>query len=304
MGNDLSKGLIFNIVQGSFVDGYGIRTTIFLKGCPLRCIWCCNPEGQSFQKELAVTYGNCNGCGECLDVCPTQALSLNNGTIQIERQKCTACGKCVHGCKYGVFSIFGKEYSVDEIFDVIQRDKPFYDASGGGLTIGGGEATCWPDFVLQLIARCREAGIHTAIDTCGYVTSEKSMACLEAADLLLFDMKGLDPEGHLHNTGKNNDVILNTLKHMNEIGKPVIIRIPYIPGYNDDPEMVQQEAQFLSTLECVERVDIIPKHEFGKVKYEQIGMEYALHADDVSEEKQQELLELFSSYGLNVQIGG
>lgn len=304
MSDSSSKGLIFNIVQGSFVDGYGIRTTIFLKGCPLRCIWCCNPEGQSFQSELAVTYDKCNGCGDCLDACPAHALSLDGGIIRVDRKKCTVCGRCVSACSYGVFSIFGTEYTVDEIFEIIRRDKPFYDASGGGLTIGGGEATCWPDFVLALIDLCRQAGIHTAIDTCGYVTSEKSMACLEAADLLLFDIKGLDPVRHEENTGKSNQVILNTLRHMNDINKPVIIRIPYIPGYNDDPEMVRREAELLSSLRCVERVDIIPKHEFGKTKYEQIGMEYTLAAADVPEEKQQELLALFSSYGLNVQIGG
>lgn len=299
-----SKGLIFNIVQGSFVDGYGIRTTIFLKGCPLHCIWCCNPEGQSFQRELAVTYEKCNGCGGCLSACSDRALSLDNGIIQVDRIKCQLCGKCISACNYGVFSFFGTEYTVDEIFELIQRDKPFYDASGGGLTIGGGEATCWPDFVLALIARCKQAGIHTAIDTCGYITSERGMACLEAADLLLFDIKGLDPAQHKENTGRSNEVILNTLRYMNDIRKPIIVRIPYIPGYNDDPEMVRQEAELLSSLECIKRVDIIPKHEFGKVKYEQIGMEYTLDADDVPAEKQQELLELFSSYGLNTQIGG
>ena len=304
MNGSSSKGLIFNLVQGSFVDGYGIRTTIFLKGCPLRCTWCCNPEGQSFQKELSVADDKCSSCGDCLDVCPAHALSLVDGLVQVDRTRCQVCGTCISACTRGVFSIFGTEYTVDEIFEIIRRDKPFYEASGGGLTIGGGEATCWPDFVLALITRCQQEGIHTAIDTCGYITSEKGMVCLEAADLLLFDLKGLDPVQHQKNTGKSNQVILQTLKHMNDIRKPVIIRIPYIPGYNDDPDMIRREAELLSTLSCVERVDIIPKHEFGKIKYKQIGMDYLLNAGDVSEEKQQELLKLFSSYGLHVQIGG
>ncbi len=304
MRDYLSKGLIFNIVQGSFVDGYGIRTTIFLKGCPLRCIWCCNPEGQSFKSELAVTYSKCSGCGACLERCDSGALTLSDGELQVDRRRCDGCGDCAKACHFNALSLFGTWYTAEEMFKLIERDKPFFDASGGGVTIGGGEATCWPDFVLELIEQCKTAGIHTAIDTCGYVTNEKGIACLEAADLLLFDIKGLDAVRHKENTGKSNEVILNMLRRMNEIKKPVIVRIPYIPGYNDEPEMVELEAKLLASLSCVERVDIIPKHEFGKIKYEQIGKKYALNAADVPEEKQQELLNLFSSYGLNVQIGG
>ncbi len=298
------KGLIFNIVRGSFVDGPGVRTTVFLKGCPLRCVWCCNPEGQSFRPELAVTYDKCSGCSACLKRCLCGALSIRDGKIRVKRDACSGCGDCVESCTAAALSVYGTPYTVDEIFEIIRKDKPFYDASGGGLTIGGGESTWWPEFVLSLLERCKEAGIHTAIDTCGYVTNEKGMECLENADMLLFDIKGLDPVEHERNTGKRNEVILDTLRKMGAVGKPIIVRIPFIPGYNDRDDMVEAEARLLASVPSIERVDIIPEHEFGKFKYMQIDKEYTLRGKKVSEEKQQELLRLFSSYGLNVQIGG
>lgn len=299
-----TKGLIFNIVHSSFVDGYGIRTTIFLKGCPLRCIWCCNPEGQSSEPELKITYTHCNGCALCVEKCRRSALSIRDGLVAIDRNKCDTCGECLDYCYKDALGVFGTWYTVDEIFKIIQKDEQYYRASGGGLTIGGGEATYWPEFVLELLQKCKEQRIHTAIDTCGHTTSEKGLECLKRADLLLFDIKGLDSEQHMRNTGVGNEVIQTNLRMLSAMRKPIIIRIPVITGYNDADEMLEEEAKLLSGLGSIERVDLIPVHEFGKVKYEQIGKEYNLSSDPVPDERQKRLVRLFESYGLRTQLGG
>ena len=226
--------LLFNITKGSFVDGYGIRTTIFLKGCPLKCKWCCNPEGQSFAPELRLLIDRCRGCGKCVPLCPEKALTISDGLVQVDRARCTGCGKCTSACWFDALQIYGRETSAREMFDEIIRDKPFFADSGGGLTIGGGEATCWPDFCLEMIRLCHEAGINVAIDTCGYVIGEKRFSVLEQADLILFDIKGLNDAAHIANTGVSNRVIHENLRRLDALGKSVIIRYPMIPGYNLD----------------------------------------------------------------------
>lgn len=303
--SDEVKGLIFNKVQGSFVDGPGIRTTIFLKGCPLQCKWCCNPEGQSFQPELKVTYAKCNGCRNCLEKCPTGALSLKDSSLVIDRSLCNGCGDCTDSCYTGALEKFGEYYTVDEMFEFIRKDIKFYQSSGGGLTIGGGEATWHPEFVLALIEKCKQNGIHTAVDTCGYVTEPAGIRILQGVDLVLLDLKGMDPKKHVSNTGVCNDVILQNLRMLSDMRKPVIIRLPVIPGYTDSAEELRATAEFLAEMKSIERVDIMPVHHFGKVKYDQIGMEYELDGTEViSEEGKNELKQLFESYGLIAQIGG
>jgi len=300
-----ARGLIFNIVHGSFVDGYGVRTTIFLKGCPLRCLWCCNPEGQSFKPELKVSRDKCNGSGRCIPVCKEGALSLDKEEkIVVDRSKCKQCFECIGVCYTDALDRWGTLYTVDEMFEIVQRDSNYFSASGGGLTIGGGEATWQADFVLGLIKKCHEYQIHVNIDTCGHVSDPKGIECLKEADMLLFDIKGIDPVDHERNTGVKNDVILSNLKMLSDIRKPMIIRLPLIPGYNDSEENLKATAELLSSLKSVERVDIIPLHQFGKVKYDGIGMEYRLESEDIDDERQEELRSFFESYGLKTQIGG
>ncbi|MCL6477571.1 MAG: glycyl-radical enzyme activating protein [Peptococcaceae bacterium] len=303
-----TKGLIFQTIHGSFVDGHGIRTTVFLKGCPLRCVWCCNPEGQAFHPEIKLTSSKCNACGNCVPACPAGAIQLKpdqeGAKVRIDRKTCTNCGKCIEVCCTGALDCFGKYYSVDELFDVVKKDEQFYRSSGGGVTIGGGEATWQPAFTLQFIRKCKENYIHTALDTCGYTTSPEGIKCLEEADLLLFDLKDMDPERHLKNTGVSNGPILENLKRLNAMGKPIIIRMPIIPGYNDADENLQAAAEFLTTLKSVERIDLMLVHEYGKVKYEQLGKEYKLNIKPIPQERQDELKALFERCGLNVQIGG
>lgn len=298
------KGLVFNIVHGSFVDGYGVRTTVFLKGCPLRCVWCCNPEGQSFQAELKYVAGKCTGCGSCVPQCERGALSLHNGTAEINRKLCDGCGRCVEHCYTDALEMFGKWYTPEELFSIVRKDESFYSVSGGGVTIGGGEATAQPEFLMEFLSLCQADHIHTAIDTCGYVTDPLGFECLKKADLLLFDVKGLDESAHRGYTGLSNAVIQKNLNLLSEMRKPMIIRLPIIPGYTDGPDLLKREAELLAKLKSVERVDILPVHEFGKVKYEQLGMEYRLSVQPIPEERQQEIVELFASHGLKTQIGG
>ena len=302
---DNAKGLIFNIVHGSFVDGWGIRTTIFLKGCPLRCVWCCNPEGQSFEPELRIICSHCNGCGRCVPICPNHALTVKNDIVVVDRSVCNGCGDCVDACWYGALDIFGKTYTVSQMFEIIKKDIQFYKNSDGGLTIGGGEATCYPEFCLGMIENCHNAGITVAIDTCGYVPSELGKEVLRQADLILFDIKGLNSELHQRNTGRPNATIWAVLDQLDQLKKDVIIRVPVITGYNDDEAELGKTAERLSHYKCIKRVDILPVHEYGKSKYEELDREYLVNGiEKTTPERQKNIYQMFASHGLATQIGG
>jgi pyruvate formate lyase activating enzyme len=199
---------------------------------------------------------------------------------------------------------FGKYYSVDELFDIVRRDMSYYKSSGGGVTIGGGEASMQSEFTLAFIKKCKENFIHTAIDTCGYTLSKKAFEVLSEADLLLYDIKGMDPEDHIRSTGKSNELILANLKRLDALNIPIIIRLPLIPGYTDSDDTIKKTAQFLSTLKNLDRVDLMNYHEFGKVKYAQIGLDYVVNASPLSEERLAEISAIFSEHAIRTQIGG
>ncbi|MGN1002962.1 MAG: glycyl-radical enzyme activating protein [Oscillospiraceae bacterium] len=303
-----NKVLIFNILRGSLVDGHGIRTTVFLKGCPLRCLWCCNVEGQQTKNELKVTAELCNGCGDCVDICPNKAITVNpeagGEILRIDREKCTGCGTCAAVCYREALQSFGRYYTVDEIFDIVRKDERAYRLSGGGVTIAGGEATMFPRFTLALIEKCKEEYIHTAIDTCGYTVSDESFECLRQADLLLYDLKHMDSAVHKKLTGVPNERILENLIKLNDMRKDIIIRIPVIPGFNDSEENLRASAKFISELKSVERVDLIGYHNYSKKKYVQLGKEYPLTMPAADDEYMKKVKGLFDEYGLNVQLGG
>lgn len=294
--------IVFNVVHGSFVDGWGIRTTVFLKGCPLRCVWCCNPESQQVRPELRVIPEHCSGCGRCLNRCVAGALTLLNGVIQVERNRCNGCGACVKSCWPGALAVWGTERTAEDVFSECLRDRSFYTQSGGGVTLSGGEATLWPDFCLEMLRLCRGEHIPVAIDTCGQVESAPGLEVLRQADLILFDVKGLDPDVHRENTGVGNETILRNLKRLEAWEKDVIIRYPVIPGHNRSE--AEKIARFLSDLRCVKRVDLIPYHPYGVEKYAQLGRTYTLSRSAISDGELQGLLALFQRFGLKTQSGG
>lgn len=301
------KGLIFHIIHGSFVDGHGVRTTIFLKGCPLRCLWCCNPEGQIPTPELKFTESLCNVCGKCVEACPENAIrppQTEDGKIIIDRKACTNCGKCIDVCFTGALDCFGKYYTVDELFDIVKKDVAFYKSSGGGVSIGGGEPTFQEEFTAAFLKKCKDNYIHTAVDTCGYTINDEGLKILEEADLLLFDLKGIDLGVHKKNTNVSNERILANLKHLDAMRKPIIIRVPLIPGCTDSDEKVQGTADFLSTLRSVERIDLMGYHEFGRIKYVQLGRDYKLDAKVLSDDRLNKIKKVFEKHSLNVQLGG
>jgi glycyl-radical enzyme activating protein len=302
------KGLVFQIIHGSFVDGPGIRTTIFLKGCPLSCLWCCNPEGQKSHAELKVTAALCTKCGNCIPVCPEGAMRLGEAPgedpIVVDRIRCTNCLECLDVCYTGALESFGVWYTVDELFALIRKDERYYSDSGGGVTVGGGEPTLQPAFVRAFLRKCKENYIHTALDTCGYTVSEGGVRALEEADLLLFDIKGLDPQQHFVDTAVYNDVILKNLEHMSDIGKPIIIRFPIIPAHTGSDATVEAVGRLLSGLRSIQRVDLMAYHQYGTVKYGQLGKEYGLVAERPTDERMDEIKEKLESYGLTVQLGG
>lgn len=297
-----TEAIVFDVVHGSFVDGWGIRTTIFLKGCPLRCKWCCNPESQRMEPQLQVIEEHCTSCGRCLSRCPKQALILEDGMIRVDQDLCDGCGKCIKSCWAGALHIWGQKRSVQDLFEECLRDKAFYEQSGGGVTLSGGEATMQPAFCLELMELCHKEDISVAVDTCGQVVTTEGIEVLRQADLILFDVKGLDPVRHKDHTGVSNDIILQNLEMLEEMEKDVIIRYPVIPNHNEqEAELI---AGFLSGLRCVKRVDLIPYHEFGTGKYDQLGRTYPLQEETMSPEAQQALLQCFKDHGLNARLGG
>lgn len=252
------KVTIFDIQRNSFVDGPGIRTTVFFKGCNLKCRWCHNPESQSAKKQMMFYENKCTKCGKCREVCPNR---LNS---------CNFCGKCEIYCPNEARKICGKEYSVDEVFDEVMKDKAFYENSGGGVTFSGGECMLQVDFLCEILKKCHENGIHTAIDTAGNVPWECFEKVLPYTDMFLYDVKAFSEELHKQGTGVSNKLIIENLIHLS--GKcDIIIRIPVIGGFNDDNYEIENIANFLKKIKCIKK-EALPYHSMGEHKYDALGM--------------------------------
>jgi pyruvate formate lyase activating enzyme len=224
--------------------------------------------------------------------------------VQILRERCTNCGDCVQVCYTGALDLFGFEITVDELYDQVVKDAQYYRASGGGVTIGGGEPTFQSDFVRQFLKKCRGNNICTALDTCGYNINPEGFIALQETDLLLYDIKLMNSQEHCKYTGVPNELILENLVKLNNAGKPIIIRIPLVPGITATASNVESTADFLSQLKSVERVDLLAYHEYGKLKYDQLGKEYTLNIQTLSQEHLNDIKQTFERYGLKVQLGG
>lgn len=267
-------GLIFNIQRYSVHDGPGIRTVVFFKGCPLRCLWCSNPESQRTIPELIYNSTRCTQCMDCLPHCPEGAITKGEYGIVLKRKKCVGCGKCVEFCSNGARMISGSLIHVAEILKEIKKDDLFYRNSGGGVTLSGGEPFLQSDFLMILLKKCQDHGIHCAIETCGYAPWRKIQSCIDFIDLMLFDLKHLDPWQHKKYTGKSNELILQNLKKLFKTTVEIVVRVPVIPDFNDKDGDILDIGYLVSNLGRVRRIELIPYHRFGMTKYKQLGRVY------------------------------
>lgn len=253
--------MIFDIERNSFVDGPGIRTTVFFKGCNLKCAWCHNPESQDFKPQMMFYKDKCTGCGKCKEVC------------HYNFQKCDLCGECTFYCPADARKVCGKEYTVDEVLTEIIKDKSFYENSGGGVTFSGGECMLQIDFLCEILKKCKENGIHTAVDTAGHIPFKHFEKILPYTDLFLYDIKMFDSEKNKQYIGVDNELILSNLKRLFETGAKIWIRIPVIADINDSIEEMQRIKAFLDGCGNPERVEFLPYHAMGENKYSAIGKE-------------------------------
>jgi len=294
--------LVFDIQRFSVHNGPGIRTTVFLKGCPLRCAWCSNPESQDFFPNLLARDARCRGCAACVPACPRGAITVAGGKRRIDWRRCNHCLECVESCIYGSLTACGEYREVAQVVDEVARDRDFYEASGGGVTISGGEALLQDDFVLSVLRECKNQGFHTALDTTGYAPWEKLERLLPFVDLVLFDIKHLDSAEHKRATGVGNAVILENLERVAKI-RTTWLRMPVIPGFNDSEEHVERLGE-LGKRVGAERISLLPYHEGGSAKSEQVGKVYAFPEGGTPDDRHMERLkDIIVGKNINVSVG-
>ncbi|MGJ0960148.1 glycyl-radical enzyme activating protein [Faecalicoccus pleomorphus] len=270
----MTKGLIFNIQKFSIHDGPGIRTTIFLKGCPLRCKWCANPESQSAHVQILWDQKQCVHCLQCVKSCMHQAISCREGEIHTDEELCQGCLTCVSTCLQSALSNEGETKEIEEIVRIALQDKDFYEESGGGITISGGEGMSQPYFLKELVKELKKHNLHLAIETTGYIPKETFHELAPLFDLLLFDVKHYDTNRHFEDTGVHNEQIINNLKWATHQGLEILPRIPVIPGFNDSIQDAAGLASLLTEI-GLKKVQLLPFHQFGERKYEMMHKEYA-----------------------------
>ena len=293
---------VFEIERFALNDGPGIRTVVFFKGCPLACRWCSNPESQRAEVELVYRPRRCLACGRCVEACGQKALELAQAVV-IDRERCTACGDCVRACNTAALTLAGSRLAVGEILREVLRDEAFYRNSGGGVTFSGGEPTAQPQALRALAGLCRESGLHTCLETCGFCGWETLRDTLPVLDLILFDLKHLDEARHEELTGVGNALVLANFRRLLEAGKAVVARFPLIPGTNDDPRHLERVGEFLAGCSPGMRVDVLPYHRLGSSKYAGLGREYALDClTPPSAERAQEVRDFFQARGLAARV--
>jgi pyruvate formate lyase activating enzyme len=299
-----TSALVSNIQGYSVHDGPGIRTTVFLKGCGLACLWCSNPENISFKQEVGFIASLCTHCGTCAEACPEGAINFENDEDHINRELCTRCGKCAPVCSYKALATYGNEMTVAEVFDVVKRDKMFYDRSGGGITVSGGEPVLRRDFVRALLAECRAAGIGTCIETSGYAPSADLLTVLPVTDHVLYDLKHMNTGEHARYTGHPNDLIKTNAKLLVDSGVEFLFRIPLIPGVNDGPQNIHETVEFLKSLgNRAQRLELMPYHRLGEGKYRALKREYAMHdLRPMEPDRAEEVRQAFEEGGVECSV--
>jgi pyruvate formate lyase activating enzyme len=293
------KGLVFDIQRSSTVDGPGIRTVVFLKGCPLKCVWCQNPESQKSYAEIRWHSERCIGCRKCIKACPKSAISLVGDCLITDRNLCINCGTCAKVCFAQARELCGRYMTAGEVFNIVKRDIIFYNNTGGGITVSGGEPTSQPAFLVELLKKCKDAGIHTAVDTCGYFKWGVFEDILRYTDLVLFDLKHMDSKKHYEYMGVYLEPILENLRKIDKSGKDIWIRTPLVPGYNDSIENLEKQADLMAGLKNLKRFDLLPYHSYGRQKYPMLDLVYGLEkVKSPSVKRMQTLKKIFEKKGI------
>ena len=292
-------GVIFNIQKYSVNDGPGIRTVVFFKGCPLRCRWCSNPESQLARIQILQDPEKCLHCHHCIEICPRQAVCADGTAIQIDPLKCNACGNCIPECPGKALSLEGEVKTVQEVLDVVLKDAVFYEESGGGITLSGGEMLSQPQFAEELLKASKEEGLSTCAETTGYADEEVFRRIAEYLDLILFDLKHWDPVKHEEYTGVTNALPVSNMKYALSLGKQVLPRIPVIPGFNDSPGDAERFSDLLREI-GIKQCQLLPFHQFGENKYTLLGRAYAYqNVDALHREDLEDYLQTFLRNGIH-----
>ncbi len=301
----MAEGIIFDIKKYAIHDGPGIRTTVFFKGCPLACRWCHNPEGISVTSQRIYQQERCVSCGECIEICPQKAMTQTTDGIITDPAKCNLCQTCAEHCPAGAVEFVGLKVTVAEVMGQIEKDIAFYDQSGGGVTLSGGEPLMQPEFLLELLDACSKLDLHRTVDTTGYADTALILQVAQRTDLFLYDLKLMDDTKHRDFTGVSNQLILDNLKRLSENRARIQVRIPVIPGINTDADNIYRTADFVATLPGVEHVSILPFHNSALGKYSRLGME-CMPSDiqSPSDEYLSRIAGWLEQSGLQVKIGG
>lgn len=297
--------LVANIQKCCVYDGPGLRTVVFLMGCPLRCKWCQNPENLATKPVVLYDSEKCTACGRCLPHCPRGCGTLTAAGIRIDRSHCTGCGECAKYCYLDAKTVCGRRMEAEDVFNAVMRDAVFYRTSGGGVTLSGGEPTLHAEFCVTLLRRLQEAGVHTAIETCGFCSPRAIMRIARYTDLFLFDFKAFTEQTHKEWTGQSNACIKENLRLLYDMGKQIIIRVPLIPGVNDEEEFERMVRWLHSEFPLLRQLHLLPFHQVGASKYTLSDTVYEMRdMPECSAEHAEEQAEIARQYGFEVNIGG